>query len=44
MHDTEEDCEESFDIEIKTGSAGLNHINVLKIMGAGRDMFTHEGQ
>lgn len=44
MHDTEEDCEESFDKEIKTGSAGLNHINVLKIMGAGRDMFTHEGQ
>ena len=44
MHDLEQDCEESFDKEIKTGGAGLNHTNVLKIMGAGRDIFTHEGE
>jgi len=43
MQDTEEDCEESFDKEITVGQAGLNHKNVLKILGAGRDNFINEG-
>lgn len=33
---------ESFQTEIKTGQAGLDHPNVLKMLGAGHDKFTFD--
>lgn len=43
MHDLSEDCADSFDTEIKSGQAGLNHPNVLRIIGAGRNELRLDG-
>jgi len=43
MHDLTEECAGSFDTEIKSGQAGLNHPNVLRMIGAGRDNFQLNG-